>query len=217
MFSFGSIIGVSTNNGARWLHTVAPSNHKDDRLLMATSDTTTKRCSRGDQCLHPEGPNLPATTKYFHRKGDGLRAMCKACRKPRTHEYYEANKDDILIVNQAYRDAHPEAMKGYQEAYVERHSERVLASKAQYYQSHKSEVIHRTMRQRIESPEKYEARKAVQLAVMSKTISPIKACICMQCGKPAQHYHHWKGYEPAHWLDVIPLCAKCHRKVHVSS
>ena len=26
--------------------------------------------------------------------------------------------------------------------------------------------------------------------------------------------HHW-SYEREHWLDVIPLCLSCHRKVHI--
>ena len=32
------------------------------------------------------------------------------------------------------------------------------------------------------------------------------------CGKQAEQYHHHKGYEPEHWLDVIPVCKKCHYK-----
>lgn len=35
---------------------------------------------------------------------------------------------------------------------------------------------------------------------------------CHYCSKPAKHYHHYKGYEPKHWLDVVPTCRKCHKK-----
>lgn len=52
---------------------------------MDTPDNTTipiKRCSKGAACIHPEGPNLPATAKCYYRdrnRADGFRAECKAC------------------------------------------------------------------------------------------------------------------------------------------
>ena len=36
---------------------------------------------------------------------------------------------------------------------------------------------------------------------------------CSVCGDTAAHYHHW-SYEEIHWLDVIPLCQRCHIGVH---
>lgn len=49
---------------------------------MDATNSTTKRCSKGDECAHPQGPILPATSKYFYRdknKPDLMRAECKAC------------------------------------------------------------------------------------------------------------------------------------------
>lgn len=43
-----------------------------------------KRCSRGDQCVHPDGPILPATVEYFSRdagRASGLHPPCKTCRR----------------------------------------------------------------------------------------------------------------------------------------
>lgn len=41
-----------------------------------------KRCSRGDDCIHPDGPVLPATTEYFYahkQTKNGLQSRCKCC------------------------------------------------------------------------------------------------------------------------------------------
>lgn len=41
-----------------------------------------KRCSRGENCVHPMGCLQPATSEYFYRQKqgrDGLRAECKSC------------------------------------------------------------------------------------------------------------------------------------------
>jgi hypothetical protein len=38
---------------------------------------------------------------------------------------------------------------------------------------------------------------------------------CVRCySQPATLYHHREGYDPAHELDVEPLCRSCHRLVH---
>jgi hypothetical protein len=38
---------------------------------------------------------------------------------------------------------------------------------------------------------------------------------CCKCGKQATQYHHHKGYERNAWLDVVPVCAACHKKLHL--
>jgi hypothetical protein len=48
---------------------------------MADSTIPLKRCSRGDACLHPEGPSLPATLEYFSKHGPRLRSRCKYCHR----------------------------------------------------------------------------------------------------------------------------------------
>lgn len=50
---------------------------------MDTADVTPfKRCSRGANCIHPNGPWLPATTEHFYInrcRADGLRSECRYC------------------------------------------------------------------------------------------------------------------------------------------
>ena len=47
------------------------------------------RCSCGEACVHPDGPDLPMTAEYFHRRSKGSASgfyrMCKACRRIRDH------------------------------------------------------------------------------------------------------------------------------------
>lgn len=37
---------------------------------------------------------------------------------------------------------------------------------------------------------------------------------CSQCGQPAKEYHHHNGYDIERWDDVIPVCYRCHRRLH---
>lgn len=63
------------------------------------------------------------------------------------------------------------------------------------------------------TPEKQKAKAAVYLAVTNGDLPHVTCCACSLCGNNAHEYHHW-SYDHAHWLDVIPLCRSCHRKIH---
>lgn len=168
-----------------------------------------KRC---DNCGEPK----PATSEYFHRHknySDGLRPTCKICRKVETKTYYESNKLQVLKANADWRDRNSEKMKEYQDKYVLAHPEKVTASKKQYEETHKEVLYIRTKIARETHPEQYAARKAVQIAVKRGELTAIALCKCNRCENMARHYHHW-SYEPEHWLDVEPLCIKCHQKEH---
>lgn len=62
-------------------------------------------------------------------------------------------------------------------------------------------------------PEKIQARTEVNLAIRRKKLPPAKNCLCLKCGNIASEYHHYLGYKLSHWLDVIPLCYKCHDEI----
>lgn len=63
-------------------------------------------------------------------------------------------------------------------------------------------------------PERIKARMAVSHAIEAGKLSPVSGLHCIQCGEPAEQYHHHKGYGEEHWLDVIPLCIQCHITIH---
>ena len=57
------------------------------------------------------------------------------------------------------------------------------------------------------------ARFAVYNAVRNGTLPKVKTLNCVCCQTPARLYHHW-SYELEHQTNVIPLCSKCHYKIH---
>lgn len=58
-----------------------------------------------------------------------------------------------------------------------------------------------------------KAKGVVRHAVKTGKLPPIKTRVCVICHNVAEEYHHW-SYEEKHFLDVIPLCKKCHHKIH---
>lgn len=148
------------------------------------------------------GQDFPATNEYFHKSKSctsGIVNICKGC-------HNKANKQ--------WRESHPEQMREYQNTYVDKHPEKVKQSKQEYYEKNADKLYLKAKRHRENSPDKYAAHTAVSTAMRNGVLPPIKECKCQKCDKQAQHYHHW-SYEPEHWLDVIPLCATCHRKEHL--
>lgn len=65
-------------------------------------------------------------------------------------------------------------------------------------------------RQRARWPQRIKARRVVQGAVQRGEIPSCKSLPCTDCGGTAQHYDHYLGYERDHWLDVQPVCIRCH-------
>jgi hypothetical protein len=63
-------------------------------------------------------------------------------------------------------------------------------------------------RYRERHPEKSRARGAVWIQIR-RGMPKAKDLSCVDCGKPAQRYDHYKGYEREHWLDVQPVCVRC--------
>jgi len=59
---------------------------------------------------------------------------------------------------------------------------------------------------------KASAKAAVANAVSRGRIAPIHTRRCVDCDEQAQHYHHPDYTKP---LEVIPLCAKCHKLRHL--
>lgn len=57
------------------------------------------------------------------------------------------------------------------------------------------------------------ARKRLWDAVLRNGFPRPTEHKCANCGAQAQEYHH-ESYEREHWLDVVPLCRKCHRSRH---
>jgi hypothetical protein len=63
---------------------------------------------------------------------------------------------------------------------------------------------------------KERARDASNYAVRSGKIPSPKDQACSGCGCQAQEYHHHLGYAEENWLDVLPMCKKCHVQEHLT-
>lgn len=58
------------------------------------------------------------------------------------------------------------------------------------------------------------ATNAVRTAIRRGQLPDPRKITCVDCAGKAAQYHHDKGYEKKHWLDVIPVCLSCHQKRH---
>ena len=54
----------------------------------------------------------------------------------------------------------------------------------------------------------------VQHLVKSGVLPKVRSCHCFVCGEEARHYHHVDYDKPT---EVIPVCVKCHRALHVKT
>lgn len=165
------------------------------RRVTMSDSIPQKRCSKCKQFFS-------ATTEYFNRAkkaSDGLRTECKVCRRPSTHAYYRLNKEKILRYTKEYNKTHYQAWYESEKKWEKANPDKVKAA---------------DKRQREKYPEKVKARQAVHAAVQSGKLAKVSTCFCTHCGMQAQTYHH-ESYAHEHWLDVIPLCRKCHTVVHI--
>lgn len=68
-------------------------------------------------------------------------------------------------------------------------------------------------RRREKDIDKCAARSAVSNAIKLKQLPKASGLNCHYCHNIANQWHHHLGYAPEHWLDVVPICVKCHSKV----
>lgn len=61
-----------------------------------------KWCSRGDKCIHPRGPLLPATDQFFHRQNRGFASACKKCTNASHRRLRAANRKRYNAYNREY-------------------------------------------------------------------------------------------------------------------
>ena len=134
----------------------------------------------------------------FHKnasKRDGLQSQCKSC---------VADYDSTPAVRaaKAAYNASP-AGKAYDAAYKKTPARR--------------ESQRKTDAKRYATPEgklKQQARNAVRHAVQAGLLDRASTLDCLHCGEPAQEWHHWFGYAKAFHFWILPLCRRCHQKVH---
>lgn len=129
-------------------------------------------------------------------RSDGLNSTCKFCRK--AWDSSERGRKSDAIRGKKYR----ESKKG--QAVIQRR----LSSP-----NGKLIVAKKDKRYRENNPKKCRAKQVVNNAVKRGDLPKVSTLKCHDCGNKASQYHH-HSYEVKYWLDVIPLCKKCHTNKH---
>ena len=66
---------------------------------------------------------------------------------------------------------------------------------------------------RLRHPKRMKAKNAVNNAIRKGELPRPDTLLCINCFEQAKDYHH-PSYEPEHKFKVVPVCKKCHRKIH---
>lgn len=165
----------------------------------------------------------------FHKqrvKKDGHQDYCKSCRAEHQIKYRKT-KEGKEVQN---RYQQSEKFKYTQNRYIQ--SEKGKNTQESYRQSVKGQVALKRGRKRYEQstkgkevklrnakryqiahPEQNRARQVIRNAIRNGKMPRPDTLQCHYCPNKAKQYHHWHGYAPEHWLDVVPVCTKCHNKI----
>lgn len=161
---------------------------------------TEKVCSR-ENCIHGGKPQPIENFRKAKKYRDGHQYACKDCMK-QVDKNYRGSKAHKRSQDKYHKS---DKFKATRKKYIEDNLETVKQYKLDWYYRNK------------DNPEYIpimRARDAVNNAVKGGEIPPITSLDCIRCSKPAHHYHHHKGYDEAHQLDVVPVCRKCHVEMH---
>jgi len=160
----------------------------------------------------------------FHRNktfADGRAERCKQCRKVDSKKHYDRHNKQIKA--RMYKYYH----NGGKEVAQKRHSKPEVQD--MYYTYKQTPEYKRKTQLRIRKPGtkevnrkyyqtnklRFRAYAAVAAAIRKGTLKHPKDCKCSMCSKQAVLYHH-HSYDKQYWLDIIPLCERCHHKGHNS-
>lgn len=164
-------------------------------------------------CCHCQ-QNFPLSFFYRDsRSSDGFFGSCKACHNDAVHRYEQTTKGKIAR-NKA--TANYRQTEQYKLACLRRrHTPKGKTAIDEYRRSPAGRLAHRRNQSRYRKlyPEKVAARFAVRKAIKQGKLLHPSYLSCVICPNQAAEYHHHRGYDIEHHLDVIPVCYDCHVKV----
>lgn len=166
------------------------------------------------QCLDPEcrlaGEEQPLENFYPSKNGKfGRRPRCIECCKRRQN----TDEHRALVRKSTLEYIHTDEGKAVRKAYSLSEAGRAAQKLANQNYSRSEKQQEKDRKYKTFHPNKVAARNEVNKAKLSGKLPYPKQLLCVVCGKPANEYHHFKGYDPEHWLDVIAVCRKCHREL----
>jgi len=181
-----------------------------------------KKCSGCGQVKEIEQFSLDKNKK------DGHTSNCKECAKAFSKLYYKEHHEEISAKKKVHQITHRQELSVWRKIYYQKNREKLLARDKKYYQNNRDKILARnkkfihdniqkfvnwTKEYRKKFPEKEKAHSAVRVAIRDGKIKSAKTLKCAHCERQACDYHHYKGYDKEHRLDVIPLCRYCHKAI----
>ena len=150
----------------------------------------TKKCLRCNK-------SKPLSQFSKHKKSpDGLQWWCKSCLRAYGLHWQRTKAGRVSIAKSREKVCETGKSRIYNHKYYT--SPKGLQSANCNRNNHRAEYRART-----------EFRK---LMLRLRVTYPTR---CYKCGQIAKtDAHHYKGYEPEHWFDVVFLCRKCHLGEH---
>jgi len=163
-----------------------------------------KRCSRCKQ--------IKPISEFYKHIRYGLQSCCIICK--RAYQRTEKGKVAHHKANKKYRRS--DKGKAIEKRYAQDEKRKAahLKSVEKYHKTEKGKVVQRAALKRFHAchPNHIKAKQTVNNAIRAGKLPRPDTLLCHYCPKPAQQYHHWRGYEPECWLDVVPVCNYCHVK-----
>lgn len=138
--------------------------------------------------------------------------------KKRVAEYAEKNKDSIKIKRKEYFKIYnkkyslTDKSKESRKRWRSNNPDKVAKHKENDYAKNRDKYIARNLEYVVNNKEVHRAHGKVGTAVLSGKLN--KPAKCSKCNKKAKRIegHHSDYTKP---LDVIWLCCKCHRNLHI--
>ena len=155
----------------------------------------------------------------------GWQSYCIPCYKAYQRAHYLKNKEIILARHAAYRGEHREEIRAWQSTYSASHRDAIAAYHAEYGERNRDELRAKSSEwgktnrgkireanssRRAAAPEKFRAYAIIRNAIAKGQISAPAACAI--CDSIEQLEYHHEDYDKP--LEVIPLCHKCHMRLH---
>lgn len=127
---------------------------------------------------------------------------------------------DKFQPNRRYRDGYlswcKTCMAEYQKNWAEKNRDRTRENSKRSRLADPVKAKDAGKRYAAKYPERRAANTAIMHAVQRGALLAASKHQCTHCGQAAQGYHHW-SYLEEHWLDVIPMCNLCHKRLHAGN
>lgn len=189
-------------------------------------------------CINPNcQQSNPQPIENFGKnktKKDGLQSWCKSCFSEYIKDYAKTDKGHEVRKQAKRRYVQSlhgkEKIKQYNAEYYQRHRESLLRppntkplsntpknkSLRKFFRTEKGRIARNRYRNNPANKDQIRAAQVINNAVRDKLLPHISTQSCSLCDNQAEQYHHHKGYEEEYWLDVVPMCRKCHMKLHAT-